>query len=132
MRRAIVLSIIFLACGLGLAQSPPDSLPVRSDTVFVIPAGPVAGSFTDAARMTVVDTVAGWAKIQLEGWVPVGKVLGRINEPLPATRYDGKPNRNQPTASSGECQALTKKGTRCKRKAMPGSLYCWQHQNYQP
>lgn len=28
----------------------------------------------------------------------------------------------------GRCQAITKKGTRCKRKAMPGSIYCWQHQ----
>lgn len=30
-------------------------------------------------------------------------------------------------AYSGRCQAVTKKGTQCKRKAMPGSKYCWQH-----
>jgi len=30
--------------------------------------------------------------------------------------------------SSGRCQAITKAGTRCKRKASPGSRYCWQHQ----
>jgi hypothetical protein len=29
---------------------------------------------------------------------------------------------------SGRCQAITKKGTQCSRKAQPGSLYCWQHQ----
>ncbi|MBN2357734.1 hypothetical protein JXO59_16605, partial [candidate division KSB1 bacterium] len=29
---------------------------------------------------------------------------------------------------SNRCQAITKKGTRCKRKALPGSKYCRQHQ----
>lgn len=29
--------------------------------------------------------------------------------------------------SSGRCIAVTQKGTRCKRKAEKGSLYCWQH-----
>lgn len=31
-------------------------------------------------------------------------------------------------AQSGQCQAITKKGTQCKRQAEPGSSYCWQHQ----
>ena len=25
------------------------------------------------------------------------------------------------------CDAITKKGTKCKRAPMPGSQYCWQH-----
>ncbi|MGD0036317.1 MAG: hypothetical protein ABSC53_03385 [Bacteroidota bacterium] len=29
-----------------------------------------------------------------------------------------------------QCQAITKKGTRCTRKAVSGSKYCWQHKNY--
>lgn len=29
--------------------------------------------------------------------------------------------------STGRCQAITKKGTQCKRSAQPGSRYCWQH-----
>ncbi len=29
--------------------------------------------------------------------------------------------------SDGRCAAITKKGTRCKRKAASGSIYCWQH-----
>lgn len=36
----------------------------------------------------------------------------------------------QPSKSDSEyrqCQAITKKGTQCKRKAKPGSNYCWQH-----
>lgn len=31
------------------------------------------------------------------------------------------------TSSPGRCQAITKKGTQCKRNATPGSKYCWQH-----
>lgn len=30
-----------------------------------------------------------------------------------------------------QCQAITKKGTQCKRKAVAGSIYCWQHKNYE-
>lgn len=30
-------------------------------------------------------------------------------------------------SSSGRCQAITQKGTQCKRKASKGSIYCWQH-----
>ena len=32
-----------------------------------------------------------------------------------------------PAGGSGQCQATTKKGTQCKRKAASGSNYCWQH-----
>jgi peptidoglycan hydrolase CwlO-like protein len=28
---------------------------------------------------------------------------------------------------SQQCAAITKAGTRCTRKAEPGSIYCWQH-----
>lgn len=30
--------------------------------------------------------------------------------------------------SNVRCQAITKKGTQCKRFAQKGSKYCWQHQ----
>ena len=31
------------------------------------------------------------------------------------------------SSGGGQCQATTKKGSRCKRKAKAGSNYCWQH-----
>ena len=31
------------------------------------------------------------------------------------------------TATSGQCKATTKAGSRCSRKASAGSSYCWQH-----
>jgi hypothetical protein len=30
-------------------------------------------------------------------------------------------------ATDGRCQAITKKGTQCSRRAKAGSKYCWQH-----
>lgn len=30
-------------------------------------------------------------------------------------------------SSSKQCTATTKNGTRCKRNAEKGSIYCWQH-----
>ena len=40
-----------------------------------------------------------------------------------------KRNNYTPTVDTytGRCQAITKKGTQCKRTAVSGSRYCWQH-----
>jgi endonuclease/exonuclease/phosphatase family metal-dependent hydrolase len=45
---------------------------------------------------------------------------------LEAQKVEGASKKAVP-AVSGQCQAITKKGTQCKRKAEPGSIYCWQH-----
>lgn len=42
-------------------------------------------------------------------------------EPVPQTPAPKE------SATDGQCTALTKKGTRCTRKAQPGSSKCWQH-----
>jgi micrococcal nuclease len=47
--------------------------------------------------------------------------------PSSAPAAIASPSRPSPTASSGRCQAITKKGTQCSRKAQPGRNYCWQH-----
>jgi hypothetical protein len=127
-RCLVALCMVVLIFSPLSAQLPADTLRPSADTVFVIPGGPVAGTLTANARATVLDTIAGWAKIQIEGWVPVQAVAGRLEHAAPKVTGNGK------TLKSGDgeqqCEALTKKGTRCKRKAMPGSRYCWQHQNY--
>ena len=38
----------------------------------------------------------------------------------------------QRVAEAGRCQAITKKGTQCSRRAKAGSKYCWQHGGYDP
>jgi hypothetical protein len=126
--RVIAGVIILLTCGSVFAQTNSDSLRVSADTVFVFPAGPVAGSFTNAARVAVVDTIAGWAKIQFEGWVPVRTVLNRLNEPTSGPLSPMGGNIGKAHTSFQLCEGVTTKGARCKRKASPGSKFCWQHQ----
>jgi len=135
MKRQIAVLVAVLAlCGWAFAQgSPVDSIPpappipaVHADTMFVIPSGPVAGTFTAASRLTVADTVAGWARVLVEGWVPVGAVMSRLTDST-STKIIGEASGVSPPARQ-QCIAITKKGTRCKRMAQPGSKYCWQHQ----
>jgi micrococcal nuclease len=49
-----------------------------------------------------------------------------LGSPGPAGITQPKPQRT-PSGGSGRCQAITKKGTQCKRSARAGSSYCWQH-----
>jgi hypothetical protein len=132
MYRLLIYSLFLISTGSApLAGEIADSLLVekaqRTDTMYVIPAGPVAGSFTTDCRMQVVDTVAGWAKVQVEGWVPVGLVMDRIES---VNNYNSSNNIATPADKvvKQRCAAITKKGTRCSRAAQSGSKYCWQHQ----
>lgn len=123
--KALLFGLALLGAPVALWAQPTDSVVARpaADTLFVIPAGPVAGSFTPAARVTVLDTIAGWAHITLEGWVPVAAVADRMKAQAPAVA----PPSGESKSASRQCAATTKKGTRCKRNAEPGSIYCWQH-----
>ncbi len=44
------------------------------------------------------------------------------------TDAEGNDSFTDESTDSRQCIAITQKGTRCKRKAMEGSNYCWQHQ----
>ncbi len=44
-----------------------------------------------------------------------------------SSRSADKSQTAQPAAANGMCQAKTKNGEPCKRKAKPGSRFCWQH-----
>jgi micrococcal nuclease len=47
---------------------------------------------------------------------------------VPSASATGTNAYTAPVSSSlGRCQAITKKGTQCKRNAKAGSKYCWQH-----
>jgi endonuclease YncB( thermonuclease family) len=46
---------------------------------------------------------------------------------VPAPRVAAPTPAPQPTPTSGQCQAITKKGSQCSRRAQAGSAYCWQH-----
>ena len=58
------------------------------------------------------------------------KTVGNQNQVLPpaSTRKQKEINKNSKQVENRQCQAITKEGKQCKRKALPGSNYCWQHQ----
>lgn len=47
--------------------------------------------------------------------------------PAATTTPTQAPASRTAAVESGRCQATTKKGTQCSRKAQPGRNYCWQH-----
>ena len=47
-----------------------------------------------------------------------------VEKPKPKVKKAAK----KKTVVQTQCQAMTKKGTQCTRKAKAGSKYCWQHQ----
>jgi hypothetical protein len=102
----------------------------------LIPCGEVVGTVVyPSARVTVADTVAGWAKIYVEGWIPVESALpffnrARLDIPAVGATLNGSPAVVVPREAEvrKQCEALTTKGKRCSRKAEKKSIYCWQHQ----
>ena len=64
------------------------------------------------------------------GYTPCLVCIGSIpasSKALPSVSPSPGKSSSAPAVSSGRCQAITKKGTQCKRNAAPGSRYCWQH-----
>lgn len=113
--------------GLPLAQPMKSWEPAKTalfDTIYVIPAGPVAGGFTQDSRIQVIDTIAGWARVQIEGWTPVSSVRWTSASSLSGSVAMNEAGLSKQTT---QCTAITKKGTRCKRAAKPGTSRCWQH-----
>jgi micrococcal nuclease len=58
-----------------------------------------------------------------QGYAPCSVCVGAAPAANGSSSYMASPS----TSSPGRCQAITKKGTQCKRAAKPGSNYCWQH-----
>jgi micrococcal nuclease len=58
--------------------------------------------------------------------VCIGSTAGS-SKALPSVSPSPRKPSSAPAVSSGRCQAITKKGTQCKRNAAPGSRFCWQH-----
>ena len=57
-----------------------------------------------------------------------GNTATPSSDAVPATAAPrSTPAPTRPAATSGRCQATTKKGTQCSRSAQPGRSYCWQH-----
>ncbi len=102
------------------ASTPPD-------TIWAIPCGPMAGTMMPGARVQVLDTVAGWAKVSVDGWIPLTTALKYLPQDTATMPESIEPVEQE----FRQCEATTQKGAQCSRRAMKGSRYCWQHQNYE-
>jgi len=131
-----MVALIWGLAPVATAQELPDTLAKAADSssvtkesaiLYVIPAGPVAGSFTEASRIQIVDTVAGWAKVLLEGWVPVEKVLPRMTDEAASFQFVQPEKVKKAKSERPRCIAMTSKGKQCSRQSMVGNKKCWQH-----
>jgi hypothetical protein len=52
----------------------------------------------------------------------------RVRKPKSEAAAGPAAKPSEPTAASGMCQGKSKNGEPCKRKAKPGSNFCWQHE----
>ncbi|MFH1011154.1 MAG: hypothetical protein V1784_07970 [bacterium] len=121
-RVGFLLWLCFLFPGSLAAQEPVTP----ADTLWAIPCGPTVGMMVPGARVQVLDTVAGWAKVSVEGWVPIATALQYMQQDT-VLALDRTPDAEE----IRQCEAITQKGTQCSRRAMKGSRYCWQHQNHE-
>lgn len=67
-------------------------------------------------------------------WQHAGKV-SQVNAEKKPARVPAAKSRSATKAVDLEttrCQAITKKGTQCKRQSEPGSVFCWQHKGESP
>lgn len=73
------------------------------------------------------------SKIKITLEEAIAKGLGPCSRCNPPILQSSSQNLNETTVkpktqqTSTQCAAITKKGTRCKRNAKAGSIYCWQH-----
>jgi len=106
-------------------------------TVYVTKSGAcyhVAGCRSlsrSAIPMSLADAAARYRPCSVCG-PPVPPAAGGAgaSPPRSSSRSEVRPTPREPESSGGggQCQAITKKGTRCSRQAKAGSSYCWQHQ----
>ena len=119
--RLFFLILILVGSAFGQEEIAP------AETLWAIPCGPIVGTMESGARVQVLDTIAGWAKVAVEGWVPIATALRYLpQDTVIAVESISSPVKEE----FQQCEAITLKGTRCTRRAVKDSRYCWQHQNY--
>lgn len=82
---------------------------------------------TDVLRCVGANPCRACSNCSSCGWCKAGGTCGVcINKKKTDTIQSLKSMPAKQSAISGQCKAITKKGTRCSRTAKP-SGYCWQH-----
>lgn len=123
LRRWLALTVVAVVTALaGLhAQQPADK-------VFVTKTGTkyhrasCSSLSKSKIEMTLAEAAARYSPCKICK-PPVLATLGSVaSSPSPNATAE-----RSASVEAGRCQATTKKGTQCSRRARPGSKFCWQH-----
>lgn len=116
-------------------QSPPATSNATQVTVYVTKSGAcyhVAGCRSlsrSAIPMSLAEAAVRYRPCSVcRPPLPTGGASSATPSSRPRTKVAPAPSRPSTSGGSNQCQAITKKGTRCSRQAKAGSSYCWQHQ----
>lgn len=118
-----------IAAVLVLALAASALLSAQSETVYVTKTGAkyhrvgCSSLRSSSIPMTLAKAAASYGPCK-NCRPPVLEVVA----PAPAAIASPKPTSSGRAIASGRCQATTKKGSQCSRKAKSGSSYCWQHE----
>jgi hypothetical protein len=102
-----------------------------ADTVYVTRTGAKyhragCSSLTSSSiPMPLTDAAAKYQPCKICKPPVAGPTTGVVASP--ANSPSAKTAPVERAVESGRCQAITKKGTQCSRKAKAGSKFCWQH-----
>ncbi len=117
-------------------QSPPPAVNAAQVTVYVTKSGAcyhVAGCRSlsrSAIPMSLAEAAARYRPCSVcrPPLPSAGDASASPPSSRPRTEVAPVPRGPSASGGGGQCQAITKKGTRCSRQAKAGSSYCWQHQ----
>ena len=125
LRRRLLLTAALIVCLVGGAftQSATDKIYVTK-TGAKYHRGTCSSLSKSKIEMALADAVARYSpckncKPPTLSSVSPAAALSAGSKQAPTARASA--------VESGRCQATTKKGSQCSRKAKSGSRYCWQH-----
>lgn len=82
---------------------------------------------TQCKRNAQSGSVYCWQHRAIYEQTPSKATPKKIEDIKPVEKENLQPNTNKSVNEYRQCQATTKKGKQCSRRAKEGSNYCWQH-----
>jgi hypothetical protein len=132
--RLLTISFVMLVSGAALlGQTQPQTkaktkeetkAQTQAETKAGTQAQPKAGTQAEAKAGTQAQTKAATREgTKADTLQPTQQA----QKAIPKKVGKGQAQTIRAKSHSGQCQAITEDGTRCTRKALPGSKYCRQH-----
>lgn len=123
-------NVLFIVCAFALASMSYAENRAVSIALYADQGSTQIATLSPATEFTVIDTVGSFILVKLVGYIPLKTEAASASPTSTVTRQSSvtsTPPRQENSNYSGRCQAITKKGTQCKRNAQAGRTRCWQH-----